>query len=45
MTTLYDAAFYAGLKIVDRRNHDFYISHYPLGMDATVRGAAPSSGS
>ncbi len=41
VTTLYDAAFYAGLKIVDRRNHDFYISHYPLGMDATVSWGGP----
>ena len=41
VTTLYDAAFYAGLKIVDRRNHDFYISHYPLGMDAAVSWGGP----
>lgn len=41
VTTLYDAAFYAGLKITDRRNHDFYISHYPLGMDATVSWGGP----
>jgi len=41
VTTLFDAAFYAGLKITDRRNHDFYISHYPLGMDATVSWGGP----
>jgi len=35
-TTLYDAAFAMGLEIVERHNHDFYISHYGLGMDATV---------
>ena len=35
-TTLYDAAFAMGLQIVERRNHGFYISHYGLGMDATV---------
>lgn len=35
-TTLYDAAFYGGYPITQRRNHDFYISHYALGMDATV---------
>jgi len=35
-TTLYDAVFAMGLKIVERHNHDFYISHYGLGMDATV---------
>jgi vancomycin resistance protein YoaR len=41
VTTMYDAAFYAGLKIVARRNHDFYLSHYPLGMDATVSWGGP----
>ncbi len=41
VTTLYDAAFYAGLKVTDRRNHDFYLSHYPLGMDATVSWGGP----
>ncbi len=35
-TTVYDAVFYAGLPITSRRNHDFYISHYAMGMDATV---------
>ena len=41
VTTLFDSAFYAGLKVTDRRNHDFYISHYPLGMDATVSWGGP----
>ncbi len=40
-TTLFDAAFYAGLKITARTNHQFYISHYPLGMDATVSWGGP----
>lgn len=35
-TTLFDAVFYAGLQVDERHNHDLYISHYPLGMDATV---------
>jgi len=35
-TTLFNAAFFAGLKIVERHNHSFYISHYPAGRDATV---------
>lgn len=35
-TTLFDAVFYAGLEVDERHNHDLYISHYPLGMDATV---------
>jgi len=41
VTTMFDSAFYAGLKVTDRRNHDFYISHYPLGMDATVSWGGP----
>jgi vancomycin resistance protein YoaR len=40
-TTVYDAAFYAGLRIEERTNHSFYISHYALGMDATVDWAGP----
>ena len=40
-TTLFDSAFYAGFKITARRNHDFYISHYPMGMDATVSWGGP----
>jgi vancomycin resistance protein YoaR len=35
-TTLFNAAFFAGLEIVERRNHSIYISHYPKGRDATV---------
>ena len=35
-TTIFNAAFEAGLPISDRRNHSFYISHYPMGRDATV---------
>jgi len=35
-TTLFNAAFEAGLQIVERHNHSLYISHYPLGRDATV---------
>ena len=33
--------FYAGYPIVERRNHDFYISHYAMGMDATVNWGGP----
>jgi vancomycin resistance protein YoaR len=40
-TTLFDAAFYAGLPITARTNHSFYISHYPVGMDATVSWGGP----
>ncbi len=35
-TTVFNAAFEAGLEIVERHNHKLYISHYPLGRDATV---------
>jgi vancomycin resistance protein YoaR len=35
-TTLFNAAFETGLEIVERHNHGLYISHYPLGRDATV---------
>ena len=35
-TTVFNAAFEAGLPIAARRNHALYISHYPLGRDATV---------
>jgi vancomycin resistance protein YoaR len=35
-TTVFNAAFAAGLQIVERHNHMLYISHYPLGRDATV---------
>jgi vancomycin resistance protein YoaR len=35
-TTVFNAAFEAGVKITDRTNHALYISHYPQGRDATV---------
>jgi vancomycin resistance protein YoaR len=35
-TTVFNAAYEAGLKITRRTNHALYISHYPLGRDATV---------
>jgi vancomycin resistance protein YoaR len=35
-TTVFNAAYQAGLPITDRTNHALYISHYPLGRDATV---------
>jgi vancomycin resistance protein YoaR len=39
-TTIFNAAFLAGLKIVERWNHSLYIGHYPLGRDATATGNA-----
>ena len=35
-TTVFNAAFDGGLPISARANHALYISHYPLGRDATV---------
>jgi vancomycin resistance protein YoaR len=35
-TTLFNAALRAGFPIETRRNHYYYISRYPLGLDATV---------
>ncbi|HEY7562137.1 MAG TPA: VanW family protein, partial [Gaiellaceae bacterium] len=40
-TTVFNAAFEAGLPIKQRTNHSFYISHYPLGRDATVSWGGP----
>jgi vancomycin resistance protein YoaR len=35
-TTVFNAAYDGGLEINERTNHALYISHYPLGRDATV---------
>jgi vancomycin resistance protein YoaR len=35
-TTVFNTAYEAGLPITARTNHALYISHYPLGRDATV---------
>jgi vancomycin resistance protein YoaR len=35
-TTLFNAALRAGLKIGERSNHYYYITRYPVGLDATV---------
>jgi vancomycin resistance protein YoaR len=40
-TTLFNDAFQLGLPIVERHNHSLYISHYPLGRDATVSWGGP----
>ena len=39
-TTLFNAAFEAGLEILERHPHSLYINHYPDGRDATI--APPS---
>ena len=35
-TTTFNAAFFAGLKILTHKTHSFYISRYPAGREATV---------
>jgi vancomycin resistance protein YoaR len=35
-TTIFNAAARAGLEIGDRKAHYYYISRYPVGLDATV---------
>ncbi len=35
-TTLYNAALFANLEIIERHNHTMSISYIPLGRDATV---------
>lgn len=40
-TTLFNAAFFAGLEIVERANHTLYIDHYPMGRDAAVSWGSP----
>ena len=35
-TTIFNTVFLGGYEIVDRKPHQFYISHYPAGRDATV---------
>jgi vancomycin resistance protein YoaR len=39
-TTLFNAVFFAGLPVAERRPHSLYISHYPTGRDATVAWGA-----
>ena len=35
-TTMFNSVLLAGLPVVQRRNHSLHISHYPLGLDATL---------
>ena len=44
-TTLFNDAFELGLPILARTNHNLYLSHYPLGRDATVSWGGPDSSS
>ncbi|MBI4744575.1 MAG: VanW family protein [Actinobacteria bacterium] len=40
-TTFFNTIFFGGYEVVERRNHSFYISHYPAGRDATVSYGGP----
>lgn len=40
-TTTYNAAFFAGIKLVAHTPHQFYISRYPEGREATVSYGGP----
>ena len=43
-TTLFNAALRAGLQMGARSNHRYYITRYPLGLDATVSKTAGGGG-
>lgn len=40
-TTFYNAAFFAGLDLIQHTPHEFYISRYPMGREATVSWGGP----
>ncbi|MCY4423968.1 MAG: VanW family protein, partial [Acidimicrobiaceae bacterium] len=40
-TTLFNAAFFAGLEFIDYQSHSIYLSRYPYGREATVSFPAP----
>jgi vancomycin resistance protein YoaR len=40
-TTMYNAAFFAGLRLNDHHPHQFYISRYPMGREATISWGGP----
>jgi vancomycin resistance protein YoaR len=35
-TTIFNTAFFGGYEMIERYPHDFYISHYPDGRDASI---------
>jgi vancomycin resistance protein YoaR len=41
-TTFFNTVFFSGLPVVERRNHSFFISHYPKGRDCTVTWGGPN---
>ena len=40
-TTMFNAAFFSGLKLIDHTPHSFWISRYPTGREATVSWGGP----
>jgi vancomycin resistance protein YoaR len=40
-TTVFNAAFFAGVELVQHTPHAFYISRYPMGREATVSWGGP----
>jgi vancomycin resistance protein YoaR len=40
-TTTFNAAFFAGMRIVTHSPHEFWISRYPPGREATVSWGGP----
>ena len=40
-TTLFNAAFFAGLDFIDYQSHTIYLSRYPYGREATVSYPRP----
>ena len=40
-TTLYNAAFFAGLRLITHTPHSFYFSRYPMGREATISWGGP----
>jgi vancomycin resistance protein YoaR len=39
-TTLYNAAYFAGMTLVEHQAHSYYISRYPAGREATIATGA-----
>lgn len=40
-TTVFNAAFFAGLELLQHTPHEVYISRYPMGREATVSWGSP----
>lgn len=40
-TTMFNAAFFSGLKLIEHTPHSFWISRYPKGREATVSWGGP----